>query len=78
MNKNYTKPIVKSIKLDPKQAILHACKTGGLFLSTPTSSMCIYTGTSLPTTVTCNQTVKGGSTSIPTPTCSRDQTFAGS
>ena len=32
--KKYIHPVIKRIKLDPEQAILVACKVGGVFMST--------------------------------------------
>lgn len=33
MKKKYTSPVITRIKLDPSQAILQACKTGGAYMT---------------------------------------------
>ena len=61
--KRYLKPKITLIELDPSQAVLAACKAGGIYMDNFGSPLvCVYTGTGIWRCANSNKGGPGGNT----------------
>ncbi|MDD4202765.1 MAG: hypothetical protein PHQ52_04805 [Candidatus Omnitrophica bacterium] len=60
MKKEYKKPKIKSVQLNPEQSLLQICKVGGIYLKTLITSQLYCATRSTGLGPLCNFTPKGG------------------